>query len=1007
MACANPGGSAPAVLLRDLARAAPTPPIAARLSIATAPADCRDTIASFASIATASCAVSSAPRHDPELVRRTAAALRDAPRPDALHAAALAELLWPGDPGISLERSISYLRKAARGDARADRLSDLAAVHLIRAERLQSPRDLLEAIEVAEQALELAPRHQAALWNLALALERYGLVEAARGWDAYLEVDSVSNWANEARRRRRGSTIDTVVRVPDLTVCDSPNVKSWSTQALHGFAWDVVLGAWGRAVTTGDTEGANERLHCARRVADAIIARGGDAGVRDAIGSIDRVAGDTDRTRRLALAHRSFSEGRARYDSAQYAPADSTFARAVAEAGDSPRLRDWATAFGGATDTYLGRFPEATRTFRSLLARTDATRHPSLAGRTRWMLGTTLLRDGRRLEAIAQYAIAESLFSRAGEVEHGGTVQYLKGEALYHLGRGDETYVMLLRALRTLAPYRASVRLHNLLFVTSSAASADGLPRAALRLEKEGVAVAARIPRPMYEVEARLNYAGLLTARGRLREARAQLDLIRPLLPRLAPGIPRRLYTASLDLAELSIGGGSAQERERALDSLTAVFRESRNHVRLVSAHLMRAGLRLSTHRLDAATADLDSAFSLLAAQRSDFVANPLHAALVDSTRRVRDGVVMRLASTGRSRDALAYLHRSRATLTPYARQMPIVPETGTTAVTLTQIGDTLLAWTARAGTVTLSRRVVAAADLAATIRRTRDEMELGSTDSSARQGLARLHEWIIAPIAARLGRPQQSLTIVADGELGTVPFAALYDARRGEYLVQRFTIRSGEGGTPVRRTWPTNGRALVVGDPAFDRRVVRGLSRLRGAAEEARQVSRIYERAHLLLDGAATAEALLQAAGESAVLHVAGHALLDEMRPERSALVLSGADGRGTLSAETIAGTNLRAMRLVVLSACHSATSVPARPSGLAGLAAAFLQAGVGGVVGGLWRLDDETTRELMVRFHRAYRRDGDAARALRDAQVGMLTSGRRELSAPGAWAGVVYVGN
>jgi hypothetical protein len=52
--------------------------------------------------------------------------------------------------------------------------TDLAAALLVRAERHQTPRDLVEAIEVADLALELKPRNEAARFNLALGLERLG-----------------------------------------------------------------------------------------------------------------------------------------------------------------------------------------------------------------------------------------------------------------------------------------------------------------------------------------------------------------------------------------------------------------------------------------------------------------------------------------------------------------------------------------------------------------------------------------------------------------------------------------------------------------------------------------------------------------------------------------------------------------------------------------------------------------------------------------------------------------
>jgi len=95
---------------------------------------------------------------------------------------------------MPLERSTSYLRTASRlAERRAGVYTDLAAVLLVRAERHQTPRDLVEAIEVADLALELEPRNEAARFNLALGLERLGLDgQAQRAWKAFLEIDSTS-----------------------------------------------------------------------------------------------------------------------------------------------------------------------------------------------------------------------------------------------------------------------------------------------------------------------------------------------------------------------------------------------------------------------------------------------------------------------------------------------------------------------------------------------------------------------------------------------------------------------------------------------------------------------------------------------------------------------------------------------------------------------------------------------------------------------------------------------
>jgi CHAT domain-containing protein len=63
--------------------------------------------------------------------------------------------------------------------------------------------------------------------------------------------------------------------------------------------------------------------------------------------------------------------------------------------------------------------------------------------------------------------------------------------------------------------------------------------------------------------------------------------------------------------------------------------------------------------------------------------------------------------------------------------------------------------------------------------------------------------------------------------------------------------------------------------------------------------------------------------------------------------------------------------------------------------------------VVGSLREADDLRTQPLMLAFHRAYRRLGDPAAALREAQLELLRSRDPARSSPAAWAGFRYIGS
>jgi len=90
----------------------------------------------------------------------------------------------------------------------ADVLSERALAHLVRADLARGNdearhRAAEEALELADRALGLDPRHGPALWNRALALEALELrLAAARAFAAMAELEE-PGWAQEARGRAR------------------------------------------------------------------------------------------------------------------------------------------------------------------------------------------------------------------------------------------------------------------------------------------------------------------------------------------------------------------------------------------------------------------------------------------------------------------------------------------------------------------------------------------------------------------------------------------------------------------------------------------------------------------------------------------------------------------------------------------------------------------------------------------------------------------------------------
>jgi CHAT domain-containing protein len=149
---------------------------------------------------------------------------------------------------------------------------------------------------------------------------------------------------------------------------------------------------------------------------------------------------------------------------------------------------------------------------------------------------------------------------------------------------------------------------------------------------------------------------------------------------------------------------------------------------------------------------------------------------------------------------------------------------------------------------------------------------------------------------------------------------------------------------------------------------------------------------------------------GQYRIVHFATHALVDNIHPELSGLVLSLVDHTGQpvdgfLDLEDIYNLDLSA-DLVVLSACDTALGKELRGEGMIGLTRGFMYAGAPRVMATLWKVNDFATAKLMSYFYRGMERDGlKPGQALRQAQLAMLK--RHSSSAPYDWAGFVLQGD
>jgi len=310
--------------------------------------------------------------------------------------------------------------------------------------------------------------------------------------------------------------------------------------------------------------------------------------------------------------------------------------------------------------------------------------------------------------------------------------------------------------------------------------------------------------------------------------------------------------------------------------------------------------------------------------------------------------------------------------------------------------------------------------ELEAEVERFRLLVDLGrgSEEAPSQALLAsghRLYRMLLEPVAGELWDASR-LTVVADGPLLELPFAALVvDRHPATFLVEKVAIhhvaslgvlRDLAAGRPPG---PRRLRDLLaVADPELAEEHA-GLGRLPSADAEVDRVAALFEPPALVLRGAGATETRIRTLAESArFVHLAVHGRADAREPLRSAIHLApDGDFDGLLEAAEVAGELALDAELVTVSACHSVGGTLVSGEGLMGLAWGFQAAGARSVLVSQWVVGDAATAELMVRFYHHVRAGLPLADALRGAQLELLQrplvaigGGPADLRHPAHWA-------
>lgn len=261
----------------------------------------------------------------------------------------------------------------------------------------------------------------------------------------------------------------------------------------------------------------------------------------------------------------------------------------------------------------------------------------------------------------------------------------------------------------------------------------------------------------------------------------------------------------------------------------------------------------------------------------------------------------------------------------------------------------------------------------------------------------------------------------------GYGPPGALADAH-GTWYGDRYTFGFAPSMTLFARArlrtrpWMRTGPVVAIGNPRYPQSGAHPWAPLAGSAEELASVRLGFPHARII-DGAAASTATVRhmaATGALAnvrLLHLAGHTLIDQIRPLETALVLAP-DEPGALDSRLSAREIVEHWKLdadlVCLTGCRGAIGQSAAMQGSVGFQYALMRAGARSVLVSLWPVDDAAAAMLVREFYTRLgtraaltaRSEalGDAQRALREWKD---PAGRRPYAHPAYWAGFALIGD
>jgi len=905
---------------------------------------------------------------------------------DVQHAAGVAMVLVEKP-----EEAAARLEAVTRTSPDARTWSDLAAARYAAASQLGRASLYPTALAAADAALRIDPNLSEALFNRALILTRLGLTdEAKRAWQRYLQVDSSSSWATEARSHLADLPVSTgssefehdrplLERAAERG--DAAGVRRYvdaHRERARAYAEGIYLSHWAEALQRNDNAEATRWLSIAHGVGDALFAISGEALARDAARAID--AATPAQQRGIAAAHVLYLNGRTAYsrDQRDAGARDLLRAAEAFEAEHDPMSLQ--ARYYAASARLAGNDTAAARAdLERALAAADA--HPqyiSLGGHVRWELGRALSGEHDWTRAITVLTEGASMFRRCGERASEAFTETMLAYAYRSIDRDDDAWLARVQSFAALSADGEPETLVTSIAAATQAELAVGHRDAALSLSALETSIARSGARPQFAIKGLVSRALLQSMSGdtagalqTAREAEGVANAVAD--PALRAGWRAQVDTATGAALAESSPRAAAEPLTRAIDFYTTHGLAGG----LPEPLLLRSRCSARTGDVPSALRDLERGMTIVESHPAGTQGAAAGWGVLDAEHAIFTDAVRLSLDRGDNAGAFAFAERSHGTPVTIHELQQRLAGSGTAVLEIVVLADEVITFAVAENDSIVVRRPAATETLTALAEE--------SLSESGTAAAAKLYEELIRPADALLDRARE-VVIVADQRLVTVPFAALYDSTRRRFLIERFAVSTASSAGSLQ---PDEARAsapalVAIALPSGGSESMR----LPEAEDEVRAVAGLYTRSTSIPAAAATFAQLRTTAAAADVVHIAGHTERQSGGGEQALLFVGSSGTLERVSWSTILTSALVRRGVIVLAACETLRPPASTATRALSLGAAFSAAGASDVVGTLTPIGDHDARRLFGALHRQLASGVRPAEALRAVQQDAISS-------------------